>query len=377
MNVEQANLFDPVQSDLLYAQQVRQAILDALNAPKQPSAYELVAAVHAHVGVAGHCELRPALVALSRDNLQPRAWRAYAQSILDDEDLMRALFGEEAPGRVVESSFDQLIRRSKRYRSADSFREMIDFMARFKEYAPYNNMLVHVQNPACSFFATDADWRKRFERTVKEDARPMLILAPMSPLICVYALDDTEGKPLPAELEVFSQFEGPASDDMLALLVDNAARHDGIRVDFKPLSSTLSGFATFHRGPGAWKMRIVVHDALDTASRIGVLCHELAHIFLGHLGPDADRWWPARSSLDRHSVEVEAEATAYLVTSRLGFTGSSHAYVSQHLTKNEVPAGVSLDLIAKVAGRIEQMTQRRLSERHAGKPKPRKQEKSA
>jgi hypothetical protein len=367
MSTQQASLFDPPQSDLLYAVQVRQVIVDALDAPRQPSPFELVEAVHTQIGVAAHFELRAALAALGQDTKQSRACRNYVQAILDDEDLMRALFGEEGPGRAVESSFDQLIRRSKQYRSAASFREMIDFMARFKEYAPYNNMLVHLQNPACSFFATETDWRKRFGRTVKEDARPLLILAPMRPLICVYDLGDTEGPPLPAELTEFSKFEGPVTKDVLRLLVDNAARHDRIRVNFKPLSMTLSGFATFHRGPGDWKMRIAIHEGLDAASRLGVLCHELAHIYLGHLGPDADRWWPARSNLDHHSVEIEAEATAFLLTSRLGLTGTSHAYVSQHLTEGDVPAGVSLDLIAKVAGRIEQMTKRRLSERRLGK----------
>lgn len=366
MMASQAALFEPLQSDLLYSAQVRKVILDALGAPQQPSPYELVAAIHQQVGAGAHCELKPALVALSEDPTQRHAVRAYLRAMLDDADLMRALFGEEGPGRAVESSFDQLIRRSKQYRSAASFREMIDFMARFREYAPYNNMLVHLQNPACSFFATDTDWRKRFGRTVKEDARPMLILAPMRPLICVYAIDDTDGPPLPAELEAFSRFEGPASDEVLARLVENAARHDRIRVNFKPLSTTLSGFATFHHGPGAWKMRIAIHEGLDTPSRIGVLCHELAHIFLGHLGADADRWWPARSNLDHHSVEIEAEATAHLVTSRLGLTGSSHAYVSRHLTSGDTPAGVSLDAIAKVAGRIEQMATRHLAER---KPK--------
>ncbi len=367
MSLDQAKLFEPPQSDLLYAAQVRKVILDALSAPRQPSPYELVLAVHQQVGAAAHCELKPALLALSADTSQSRACREYAQAILDDEDLMRALFGEAGPGRAVESSFDQLIRRSKQYRSAASFREMIDFMARFKEYAPYNNMLVHLQNPACSFFATDTDWRKRFGRTIKEDARPLLILAPMRPLICVYDIDDTDGPPLPVELQQFSKFDGPVSDDALDLLIANAARHDRIRIDFKPLSTTLSGFATFHHGTGDWKMRIAVHEALDTPSRIGVLCHELAHVFLGHLGPDADRWWPARANLDHHSVEIEAEATAYLVTSRLGLTGSSHTYVSQHLRDGDVPAGVSLDLIAKVAGRIEQMTQRKLAERKPGK----------
>lgn len=304
---------------------------------------------------------------MAADRELPSAYRAYLDSILRDEDLVGAMVGTDPARREIESSFDQMIHRSKTYRSSSAFLEMIDFIARFKEYAPYNNMLVRLQNPGCSFFATETDWRKRFGRAVKEDARPMLILAPMRPLICVYDIEQTEGPDLPAELQSFAQFAGALEPEVLDLLIMNAARHDAIRVDFRALSTTLAGFATFARGAGKWKMRIAIHDRLKTASRIGVLFHELAHVYLGHLGSDSDRWWPARSNLDHHSIEIEAEATAHVVATRLGLSGSSHEYVSRHLKDGDVPRGVSLDLIAKVAGRIEQMTRRKLSERQPGK----------
>src|SRR5258706_9473344 len=82
----------------------------------------------------------------------------------------------------------------------------------------------------------------------------------------------------------------------LSSAVENAAGHR-IRVDFKTLSSTNSGFATLAVGANEWKMRIAIHDGLDGPSRFGVLCHELAHILLGHLGTDWDQWWPGRLNL--------------------------------------------------------------------------------
>jgi hypothetical protein len=30
---------------------------------------------------------------------------------------------------------------------------------------------------------------------------------------------------------------------------------------------------------------------LGEPSKYGTLCHELAHIYLGHLGADRDHWW--------------------------------------------------------------------------------------
>ena len=58
----------------------------------------------------------------------------------------------------------------------------------------------HWSNVSDGFFATAADWRRRFDRELKDDARPMLILAPMHPVMVVYALDATEGAALPDEL---------------------------------------------------------------------------------------------------------------------------------------------------------------------------------
>jgi hypothetical protein len=240
---------------------------------------------------------------------------------------------------------------------------MVSFMGGFRDYAPFNNMLVRLQNPTCSFYATESDWRKRFERTLKEDARPMLILAPMHPVMLVYDLDQTEGPPLPKELNEFATFEGRWKADWLAQMVTNASIHDKIRVDFKKLSTTNAGFATIAAGDGSSKMRIAVHEELDQPSRFGTLCHELAHIHLGHLGSDKDRWWPSRIDLNHRTMEIEAEAAAFIVTSRLGLQGASAQYVSRHLGSGPMPASVSLDLVAKVAGQLEQMAREALGVR--------------
>jgi hypothetical protein len=64
---------------------------------------------------------------------------------------------------------------------------------------------------------------------------------------------------------------------------------------------------------------------LDGPSQFGVLCYELAHILLGHLGTDWDQWWPGR--MNRQTVEIEAEAVACIVTSHLGLKASSTVYV--------------------------------------------------
>lgn len=347
-----------------YRQKIRESIASLL-ARSRPSARELVEHVETHLGMKARWDIESAVRQLSVDKGLTQDARAFLLAMLES-DLSAALRGKAERDQDAHTGIDELLRQGQAYRDSAAFSEMIQFCAKFREYAPFNNLLVRTQNPSCAFFATQAHWRNAFHRSIKEDARPMVILAPMQPVLLVYDIDQTEGPPLPAQLEEFGRFDGKWKPDWLARMVENAARHYAIRVDFKTLSSTHAGFATIDRQQRSHKMRIALHNGLDEPSRFGVLCHELAHVFLGHLGNDDDRWWPNRWNIDRHSMEIEAEATAFIATWRIGLRGSSPAYVSQHLPEGQVPPGVSADHIAKIAGRIEQMARERLPERRPG-----------
>lgn len=346
-------------SDLLFQpslfEPVKAVVLALLKSGRQPSAWELLNEVETNIGMKGRFELAAVLEHLAEDKDLTGAHRAYCASARVSEDLAEALRGAGAPEKEIKSTIDSLLQQSRAYRGSKEFQDMVSFMGSFRDYAPFNNMLVRLQNPTCSFYATEPDWNKRFERHLKEDARPLLILAPMHPVMLVYDLDQTDGKPLPKEVTEFAKFEGAWKSEWLGRLVENARVHDRIRVDFKKLSSTNAGFATIAAGEGGWKMRIAIHDELDEPSRFGVLCHELAHIHLGHLGSDKDHWWPSRSELSHRTVEIEAEATAFIVALRFELKGASARYVSRYLGEKPMPASVSLDLVAKMAGRLEKM----------------------
>ncbi|WP_026443717.1 ImmA/IrrE family metallo-endopeptidase [Pseudacidobacterium ailaaui] len=346
-------------------QQIEAAIRDILFSNRQPSAWELVEQIESAFGWQSRWMIKDAAKALTKDSSLQNSCRQYLDALLERDELDQVLAGAESPRKDIQSGIDSLLRQSLAYRSSKAFQEMIDFMGRFKDYAPYNNMLVRIQNPSCSFYATEKDWFRRFKRRLKEDARPMLILAPMHPVLLVYDLDQTEGPDLPEELSKFASFAGEWKDEYLERTLGNAAKRDKIRIDFKRLSSTNAGFATIARGDRESKMRIAIHEELDAPSRYGVVCHELAHIYLGHLGTDEDYWWPSRTNLSHKTVEIEAEAVAFLVTSRLGLQGTSASYVSRYLSEGAIPESVSLDLIAKAAGRIEEMARRTFEARRS------------
>jgi hypothetical protein len=317
------------------------------------------------VGLKARWAVNDAVLSLLEDQLLTQTQRAYLRDLLESEDWQKAARGEERPARKIESTVDALFRESKAYRNSAAFQDMISFMANFRDYAPFNNMLVRLQNPSCSFFATQRDWRWRFGRKLKEDVHPMVILAPMHPVMLVYDLDSTEGPPLPQELQQFAKFEGEWDPERLSQTVRNASTRDLIRIDSVKLSSTNAGFATISPGEDGMKMRIGLHRELDEASSYGVLLHELAHIYLGHLGGDRDGWWPSRGDLAQKAMEVEAEAVAYIVSRRAGLSGASPRYVSRYLDGEATLRAISLDRIAKVAGRLEEMGIRKFGKRPA------------
>ncbi len=323
---------------------------------------EFVAALDSTLGWQARHHVLSVLGELRQDRELDRFQREYLAKTLTDEAIADVINNGVRPSTEERSTLDELFSRSWLLRGSEEFGEAIRFAARFREYSPFNNILVYMQNPMVTYYATERHWHREFGRVVKEDARAMVILAPMTPVLLVYDLDDTVGPPLPKKLMEFTLTEGAFDPRILEKTLANALREE-IRVEFKPMGQLYGGFATTQVRFGDCKMRVVVREQLDPRSRYAVLCHELAHIFLGHLGADEDGWWPYRRGLTHRVVEVEAEAASYIVCSRLGIRTTSPAYLSTHIRSKDDLAAVSIDLITRVASRIEQMGQRMLAKR--------------
>lgn len=263
---------------------VKGVVLALLRAGFQPSPRQLLESVEREVEWLARWDLRDALGELAEDRALTTGCREYCRLVGQSPDLKEALAGSGAPEKEIVSTIDPRLRRTRAYRGRAEFEETVTFMARFKEYAPFNNMLVRLQSPECRYYATERDWRERFGRTPREDARPMLILAPRHPVLLVYDLEETSGRHFPKESLELEELEGEWHPQWLSRLGENAETHDRIKVDFKALSSTLAGHSTIAAGDRGHKMRIRIHDGLDEPGRFAVLCHELAHVYLGHFG---------------------------------------------------------------------------------------------
>jgi hypothetical protein len=94
------------------------------------------------------------------------------------------LFETEA----ARSLLDQLLQDSRLYTRSADYKALLDFTVRLRNFAPFNAMLLQVQKPGLSYAASARDWRERFGRTIKENARPLLILWPFGPVALVYCV---------------------------------------------------------------------------------------------------------------------------------------------------------------------------------------------
>lgn len=125
-----------------------------------------------------------------------------AQEMLSETDAARSLL-------------DQLLADSRLYTKSKEYKELLDFVARMRNFAPFDAMLLQVQKPGLRFAASAYDWQLRFGRRPKEGARPLLILLPFGPVALVYDELDTEGRELPRDVRWFYA-HGPVDIALIA-----------------------------------------------------------------------------------------------------------------------------------------------------------------
>ena len=119
---------------------------------------------------------------------------------------------------AARSLLDQLLTDSRLYTQSKDYKELLDFVIRLRNFAPFNAMLLNVQKPGLSYAASARDWSVRFDRRPKEGARPLLILWPFGPVALVYDVMDTEGKEVPEDVASFFAQGEITEEQMLSFI---------------------------------------------------------------------------------------------------------------------------------------------------------------
>jgi hypothetical protein len=87
-----------------------------------------------------------------------------------------------------------------------------------------------------------------------------------------------------------------------------------------------------------------------TPTRLVTIAHELAHLYLGHLGEDQGRSIRDRRDRSHEQQEVEDEMAAYLVAKRNGIDPRSESYLACY--KGAI-SDIDLHAVMRVANAIE------------------------
>ena len=270
--------------------------------------------------------------------------------------LRESLFDESLD--QSRKSLDDLISRSLAYRTGSELKDLLDFARKFPHVAPFNAMLLHVQNPGIGYALTAPDWERKYGRRVKPAVRPYVILRTMGPVAFVFDLSDTEpldSKDVRIPPIVKNPFPTRGEPPIGALgKLTTTCSKVGIEVEARDYGTNLAG--RVQRVPGKpHDFHIALNSKHTEAQKIGTLAHELAHIFCGHQGSTEAGFWPDRRDLPLQVREFEAEAVAYLITDRFNLDIGSVSYLSGYLKDPQALPNYSLDTVLKATGKIEEM----------------------
>ena len=273
------------------------------------------------------------------------------QDKMEFDGVQLELFETEA----ARSLLDQLLSDSQLYTRSKDYQDLLDFVVRLRNFAPFNAMLLHMQKPGLNHAASAPDWRERFGRRPKEGARPLLILWPFGPVALVYDVMDTEGNALPEDVASFFA-SGPIDQNGLSSFLP-MMKKTGIEWCWVDAGDRNAGSirvvkrSTTGKEPTQYRMHVNQNHA--PAVQFATLAHELGHLFLGHLGPDRLLKAPDRSQLSHAQEELEAESLAYLVCARNGVTSKSEVYLKTYVTQHTTIDDVDLYQIMRAAGQVE------------------------
>lgn len=299
------------------------------------------------------------------------------------------LLEDASPARLYEleaikRSLDELFVQTCQFKSSKDYGELMAFVSRFRLYSAYNAMLVNIQMPGAVFVAPAHRWKKEYGRIIKAGAQPLVILKPMGPVMFVFDVADTvpgeNSKPLPREVEKPFEVRRGVLQNELDQTIENAKR-DGIKITKQKQGSqsagsikkaeTLNQTVSFKIGNDeknrpvykdiTVRYELIINENMSRESQYTTLIHELAHLYCGHLGTVNKKWWPDRRGLSNLAEEFEAESISYLICKRMGIDSPADAYLSGYYKNNQEIPDISLELVMKVVGLIEQMGKYRLS----------------
>lgn len=249
--------------------------------------------------------------------------------------------------KLVSQATDRLIADLEAGKS-DQLKAHLAAIGRFHRYSLGNALLIWSQRPTATHVAGFHTWRQ-LGRQVRKGEKGIRILAPIVRRLAADDRVDEEDKVVafrPAYVFDASQTDGK-SLPTLAVAQGDPSDHQqhlhrfleshGIAIEFSSLPGSVQGMSTGGR--------IVIRKDLPPAERFSTTVHEAAHELMHRDGEERN--------LPKQVRELEAEATAYAVSTAIGLecgTASSDYILLYNGDKAALLA--SLERIRSVAAEI-------------------------
>jgi len=185
----------------------------------------------------------------------------------------------------------------------------------FRSYSLYNSMLIWCQKPESTICAGFKQWKKH-KRWVRKGERAIWILAP-----AIFPVDGKGDQTEDEETKVVRYFfPVPVFDysqtDGQQLLIGNTRVSGNGDVDIEAVAAAFGVPVEYSQGVADGHTdgkKIVISKRESKAQEAAAFFHELAHVLLDHLGSRKRGKGPGQDI-----EELEAESTAFLVSSCLG-----------------------------------------------------------
>jgi len=248
----------------------------------------------------------------------------------------------------IKTTIEQLANETDAARQSELFRNYLKTSAAFWDYSWHNQMLIWRQRADASYVGGFNTWLK-CGRYVRKGEKGIAILAPMFfkefkriwfKVVYVFDISQTDGTALP---ELPTKSTGERGEEMLARLL-RFADSRGIVVRFVE-QCCLNGAAGTSRGK-----EIEIRTAeTDIATQAATLAHEIAHSLL-HWTQDGHKITTREGKeIGKQQRELEAEATAYVVSNYFGIQSPSDFYLAAY----SVTPAMLLEAVETIAATVK------------------------